>query len=84
MAQPVPASPVDSAHMAGFDNEAPPNGVNIAITVCAAFACLCCTIACIRLKQLCTLYRRREFERQQEQRFALAAAMSDETCEARL
>lgn len=81
MAQPVPGDP---AYQAGLDDEAPPNGVNIAIVVGAAFALLCLVVACVRLQQLCAAYRRRELERQAEQRFALAAAMTDETCAARL
>jgi hypothetical protein len=82
MAQPVPANPVD--YRAGFEDEAPPNGVNIAIVIGAAFAVLCLVVSCVRLQHLCAAYRRRELERRAEQRFALAAAMTDETCEGRL
>ena len=84
MAQPVPANPVDPDYRAGFDGEAPPNGVNIAIVVGTAFAVLCLVVSCVRLQKVCAAFRRREFERQQELRFALAAAMTDETCEGRL
>jgi hypothetical protein len=61
-----------------------PSALNAGLAVAAAVALLCTLLACLRLYNLCAAHRRRELERRAEQRFALAAAMSEETCEARL
>jgi hypothetical protein len=57
-----------------------PNALNTGLAVAAVVAVLCTLLACLRLKDLCATYRRRERERRAEQRYALAAAMLDETC----